>query len=387
MSKETIEWLNANTMLGQVRNKEKYAKNNWMILQNDGSYKAWWQTEGYDMAYDGFIPVDDIMNRLFNWEPIEVTPMFKKPCTMEDMDGIDGDGLPFRWVADVSRKAIAHPERDVVYSYVGVDSYKVHGYKEWLIDAPAKIVDSGDLGITSVILLRNGGVACVTMSLPDEVEVAGITFNPTIMAVTSIDTTKATTFAVTNLIGVCDNSMEAGLDRATGKFKFKHTARSLNKIGDVRDALGLVYKNAEDFQQWVEALVDVDVTDREFKAIIDGLIEMPEPQIGTNNKGDKVVKNQRSITIAANKRVTIMDMWHHDPRCKPWHGNMFGAFQTYNTWIEHEKPQNDNAVERVMTGTVSGSFAKESAEFWSIVQGMGEQGKIEVPEFIMVGGA
>lgn len=366
MSKETIEWLNANTMVGQIKNKEKYARNNWMILQDDGTFKPWWQTDGYDMAYEGFIPIEDIKDRLFNWEPIEAPIMLKVPCDVAVADGIDAEGKGFRWVADPTKKAIMNPTNDVVFSYVGQDSYNIHGYVKWLIENPGQIVDSGELGITSAGLLRQGGVAYVTLSLPDMVEVAGLEFSPTLMAVTSLDTTRATHYVTTNLIGVCDNSMEAAFDQAATKVRIKHSARSLAKVGQVRDALGLIYKEAEDFQEWVNRLVDIDVTDRQFQDIINGIIPTPDPKTESVN-GSQVVTNQRSITIATDKKETLTQMWHSDPRCKAWNGTMFGAFQTFNTWSEHSKPRNDNAVDRVMTGTVSGSFAKDADQFWSIV--------------------
>lgn len=369
MSKETIEWLNANTMIGKVGDKEKYAKNNWMILQSDGTYKAWWQTDGYDMAYQGFIPVEDIESRLFNWEPVELMPMFKMPTTADEADGIDAQGHAFKWIGDTGKKAIVHPVTGQVFSYVGVDSYNVHGYVPWLIENPGKIVDAGELGITSAGLLRGGGVAYVTMSLPETVEVAGLEFNPTLMAVTSIDTTRATHYVTSNLVAICDNSMQVAFDGAVTKVRIKHSANSLKKLGNLRDALGVIYKDAEDFQEWVNRLVDIDVTDKQFAQIIEGIIPTPAPEMG-NKDGKTVVKNQRSITIATDKKETLTQMWNSDPRCKQWNGTMFGAFQTYNTWSEHVKPRNENAVDRVMTGTIGGQFAKDAEDFWAIVGGI-----------------
>jgi len=370
MSKETIADLNMYTMLGNVNDKAKWVNNNWMILQADGSYRAWWQSEGFQNAYDGFIPVDEVDRVLFNWEPIEAPVMLKVPCSADEADGTDGYGNPFRWVGDTKRKAIMNPTNDTVFSYVGVDSYQIHGYHKWLIDGPATIAD-GELGIDSAGLLRRGGVAYVCMTLPNGVTTARakLDFKPTLLARTSLDTTASSAYFMTNMIGVCDNSVAAAIHNATDRVKIKHSSRSLTKIGLLRDALGLVYEDAEEFSTWVDGLVDVEVTDRQFKAIVDGLIPIPVPEVEAGPNGQRV-KNQRGITIAANKQEALMNMWHIDPRAATWHGTMLGAFQAVNTWTEHMKPQNDNAVDRIMTGTLNGSFAKEADDFWTIVNGI-----------------
>jgi hypothetical protein len=223
------------------------------------------------------------------------------------------------------------------------------------------------------MLLRRGGVACVTMTLPESVEVAGLEFKPTLMAMTSHDTTKKTGYYMTNIIGVCDNSMNAAQRQSEGTGKFmtvKHTSQSLTRLNDIRAALGIVYRDAEEFQQWVEALTQVDITDRQFKAIISGIVPIPEPEMGVGKSGDQVVKNQRSITIAANKNDRMFGMWKADPRCAQWHGTLFGAYQTFNTWAEHEKPRNDNAMDRLFQGTLGGQFQKDSDMFWNVVKGL-----------------
>lgn len=370
MSQETIEWLNNNVMLGCIKDREKYAKNNWMIMQADGSYKAWWQTDDYQHAYDGFIPAEEVQRVLFGWEPVECEVMLKMSCTEDDADAYDGNGKPFRWVPAPEHKAIVHPN-GTVYSFTGVDTYQTHSYSEWLLKGPAMIVDSGELGINTAMLLRRGGVACVNMSLPESVVVEGLEFKPTLMAMTSHDTTKKTGYYMTNLIGVCDNSMNAAQRQSerAGKFiTIKHTSKSMSRIHDIKAALGLVYQEAEEFSAWVEALCKVDITDKEFRSIIAGLVPVPEAEVGVGKSGDQVVKNQRSITIAANKNDRMFTMWKADDRCAPWHGTLFGAFQTFNTWAEQERPRNDNAIDRVMHGTISGQFDKEAEKFWSMVE-------------------
>lgn len=357
MSRETIEWLNDNTLIGHTTDKDVWAKNSWVIMGNDGVAKAWWQVDGYTGGYPGAIPVDEVNRRLFNWEPTESDIMLKVPCDEADADAQDGNGQWFRWVADTERKAIVHPNSNFVFGYFGQDSYKIHPYGEWLINNVGKIVD-GEVGIDSAGLLRNGGVAYVTLSLPADVQTnSGFAFRPTIVATTSVDGTRATTYALVPFIPVCDNSLHASIHQASGKFKVKHSSKSLTKIGDAREALGLIYQGGEEFIQLIDRMADVEMTDQQFKAIVEQMVVVPEP----------TGKNKAAITKAEEKQAELWLMYGKDPRAAQWNGTLLGAYQAVNTWNEHCRSRNDNLVERVMTGVISDQFAKMDHEFWSIV--------------------
>lgn len=363
MSKETISWLNENTMIGNINDKAKWTKNAWAIIDpKTGTMKAWWQQDDFENAYEGFIPVEEVERVLFNWTPVEATIFLRKPCSADEADGVDGYGNSFVWVPDPESKAIMHPETNHVYNYFGANSYQVHGYSPWLIDNVAKIA-GGEVGVDTAGLLREGGVAYVSLSLSEGITTdAGLEFRPSILASTSIDGTKATTYSAVNTIAVCDNSMAAAEQGASGRFKIKHTAKSLRRVNDVRDALGIIYQTGENFGKMIDTMVNIDVTDSEFARIIRGLVETPEPIV---SKGK--ITNQRAITIAEGKFDDMWNMWSKDVRAAPWNGTLLGAMQTVNTYNEHYRSRNDNQVERVMTGTLNGTFDKMDQEFWSVV--------------------
>ncbi len=369
MSQETIEWLNANTMLGNTSAKEIWTGNSWMIAQADGSFKAWWQNADFTNAYDGPIPVEEVERVLFNWEPLETQVMHKKPCAADEADGTDGNGNPFLWVPDMGRKGIMHPTNNTIFGYFGIDTYSVHSYKQWLINYVHNIVD-GEIGIDSAGLLRQGGVAYVGMSLPDDItsDRAKFAHRPNIIASTSIDGTKTSTYTISELIPCCDNSLHFGENAgASAKVKIKHSRKSLGRISEIRDALGIVYQTGEKFSQFVDMLSDVDVTDTQFRQIIAQLVPIPEAKVELTSKGVTTV-NQRAVTIADSKQAELWNMWTSDHRAAPWNGTLLGAYQAVNTWNEHFRSNNDNQVERQMTGLLSGSYAKEDGKFWTLVE-------------------
>jgi len=381
MSQETLEWLNANTMLGFTTHREKYAHLGWGTNFNEatGQNEAWWHQDGYEHGYPDAIPATEVERVLFNWTPIEVDVMFKRRdgITEDNMDARDGIG-PFVWIPSTKSKGIMHPDTDYEFGIFGIDTYTIHEYRTWLLQNVDRIVD-GEVGIASAGLLRNGGVAYVSFELPECVEVAGMDIRPLLLAATSIDGTKASTYKMATQLPICDNTLEVALQGDDGVFKVKHSSRSLGRLNDARDALGLLYKHTEDMVAFLDTLSNVDVTDAQFKQIVKAIKDIPEP-VTEMQKGKMVVTNQRAITIAENLHHDLNTMWKSDPRCKQWNGTLLGAFQTVNTWHNHDRPQNDNGVERVMNATVNGQIAKFDAEFFQIIAGL----DIEVPDTLVL---
>ena len=378
MSAETIEWLNTNSMIGNIENRDKYKHMGWGIQWDEaaGKNKTWWETDGFQNGYVGPIPVSEVERVLFNWEPVETEIMHKRRDGIDETtcDSVDGIG-PFRWVPSERFKGIMHPHTEHEFQTVGIESYKVHSYKEWLVDNLSKLVD-GDVGVSTAGLLRQGGVAYVCVEMPESIEIAGMDIRPQLMAATSIDGTKATTYKATTQIPVCDNTLDMALSMTdTGIYKVRHSSNSLGKLANARDALGIIYKQAEDMQGFIESLADVDVTDAQFRAIVNGI--KPVPQMETNIKGGKtVVTNQRAITIAENTQADLRRLWTSDERVTPWNGTLLGAFQAANTWHNHMRSNSDNGVERTMTSALSNATAKFDREFFTIIGGL----DIKVPD-------
>ena len=389
MSRETIEWLNENTMLGFTQDREHYKNAGWVFLDTDtGENKAWWAQDGYEHGYPGAIPPEEVQRVLFNWTPVESEIMHKVRVNsegenltleMDEHDALDGNG-PFIWVPDQRFKGIIHPRTGHVFGTFGIESYRVHGYQEFLVNNVQQLLDD-ELGIESAGLLRQGGVAYVSVSLPEEIVTdAGMGIRTRLLAVTSVDGTKATQYKMTNGVSVCDNSMEMNLYAQEGeKFKVKHTSRSINRLQDAREALNIIYEHSESMVKFLDDLADVDVTDAQFQAIVNTIKPVPDPEPGVK-KGKDVITNQRAITIAENTQNDLTRMWRSDPRAAQWHGTLLGAFQAVNTWHNHERSNSDNGVERVMTSTINGDVAKMDKMFFDIVAGLDEDMQIAMPK-------
>ncbi len=184
MSKESLEWLNANTLIGFTEKRGTA----W-------HYRASMQGEEPN-HYLGPIPVDDVKRRLFGWEALS------SPVYVEDPRG----GL-----AQVpGRQAIVRSDNGHVMGIFS-DGYEPHPYVEWLINTVSRLLDA-ELSIGSAGLLKGGAVAWVSVEVPENVVTPeGVEFRPHLFGATSFDGSLATTFkrAVTHI--VCDNCENHGV--------------------------------------------------------------------------------------------------------------------------------------------------------------------------------
>lgn len=373
-----VEWMNqeGNCLLGFLNEREKWANNGFMSLGKDGSYRAWWQQEGFKGGYPGAIPVSDLYTRMLNWQPQECTrilvakEVWPSPVMEVEYDDetVDEDGVKhyWKWVADTERKALVRPDTDVIFGYVGRDTYQMNDYRN-LVETCGNIAD-GELGIASAFMMDKGGVFIVNMELPEDITTeAGIDHRVRMMACSSHNQRFVNLWKLVDEFCVCSNSFRLNLSKAGNEFRAKHTSKSHLRIADARQALGLVYKASEEYSKFLDAMTKVDVTDSEFTRIINGMFPMPQPVIEATTTGQRV-KNQGAITRMEQRHAELMANFR-GPTADKWAGSLFAAFQGWSTWNQHERPRGDALAANIM-GTLDGRIEDQDAEFWKIVTGI-----------------
>lgn len=336
MSAETMEWLNRFT------------------LQS----KAVWHTDAqlqkiYNTVYDGFIPVEDVLSRLFHWEALEAEMIARTTILSES-------GVETIEMVDATRKIMMRPPGalgpDDPGGVLGVfkSGYQGHNYAEWLVRNVGTIL-SDKLGVMAAGLLRDGAQAFVQVSIPDTITTTeGVTFKPNLLAVTSYDGSLATTYKRTITNTVCDNTMGMALREDGQQYKLKHTRNSGLKIMEARDALEMVYATADDFAAEVTALTSIEVSDGDWSKFLDEIA----PQV--DEKGE--VKTGRALTMADKKREELSQLWNYDARVSPWKGTAYGVVQAMNTHAHHlQTVRGSERDERNMALNVAGAFDKLDA--------------------------
>lgn len=331
MSRETMQWLNENTLIGFTEKRGR----------------AWHYRQGSDNHYVGGIPVEDVRKRLFDWEAVEQPiltpgalghPDFTDPGLPEVPDG-------YHYVH--GHKAWVHPKTGEVLG-VHKKTRTIHQYGEWLLDTTAQVLDD-DLQIGSAGLLQGGRVAWVQVEVPDTIETPeGVRFRPFILARSSMDGSVATTFSRSVTNTVCDNTMAiASREHGGQRIVFRASGNSDIKLGEAREALGIVYTAADDFAAQVAELTATRFSPQQFESLLD--LEIPAHEEPDTKA--KVAAWQRR----EQKRDFVRDLYCFDARVAPWTGTAFGAWQAFNTFDQHErKIRSDNRVERNQLQLVRG---------------------------------
>lgn len=338
MSKETQKWLIDNLRIGYT----------------DERGPAWWHGQGYltdGSHFPGAVPEEEV-RRLLDVKFVSA----KIFAQWEDENG------ERQVAADPERQAILTPDNGTILG-IFKSGYQVHGYQQWTADQIAAILDQsrGELGVASVGLLRNRGVAFLQAKLEGSgMEVGGYEFCPYVLAATSVDGTLASVYATGVEGTVCDNTLTSALRNALTKLKVRHSKNSAGKLGDVRDKLGLVYQAADDFAASAAALQDIPVSGKDFTAWLDEMAAVPAPDPKSSTGGIK-------YTNAVKVRDTYEGLWQHDPKVKPWAGTAFGVLQldnTYRTWnrkVTGAAGAGGGRIERNMLNMVTGRTAAEDA--------------------------
>lgn len=319
MSRETVEWLNRNTLQGFTDKRGRA----WHF-----SAKAQGDESNH---YPGAIPIDDVVRRLFYWEAISA-PVSAAYITETGVTSVE----------DSQRQAIIRPDTATILG-VFKSGYQIHQYREWLVDNVATILDD-DLSIGSAGLLDGGGVAWVQVEIPDNISTPeGVEYRPNLLATTSLNGKVATTYKPTSTVVVCDNTLSIGLGEDGATYKVKHSRHSHLKIADARDALRLIYTASDEFAAEVRALCETSVSGLEFTRFIDAYNPIPDAP-------------GRARTLAERKRDDLLRLWSSDERVAPWRGTAWGVLQMSNTYTQHLSSVRGNRLERNMLGAVTGTL-------------------------------
>lgn len=314
---------------------------NILVGNTEQGYQPWWYDQALDsgnsesVLYPNFVPVDDVLRRLFNFEVVDA------PVFVEAPNG--------EMISVENKKAMVCSDDNSVLGIFS-EGYQGHQYPEWLIRNVANLLDS-DVGINSAGLLRNRAVAWVSVQVPDSITTPeGIEFRPNLFATTSFDGTLASTYKRAVTLVVCDNTLAAGLSEGGQVFRVKHTKNSGLRIADAREALAVLHTVEDEFSAEVKRLCEWSVSEDQFYKLLDLTVPVPED-------------DGRGKTMATNKRQALVSLWEDDPRVTPWKGTAMGTLQAYNTYAHHGQiVRGAHRVERNMLNAVNGATEMADAQ-------------------------
>lgn len=340
MGLETSAWMQEFFLVGNT------------LARGGNDWKAWHyriEDQGAESNhYPGFIPVEDILRRLIPWNVEEARQTYivkgEHPIAITTFEQ---DGEIFSVIPSLAgRKGILR--NDSLYDMGSFkDGYTPHEYKPWLLDLTNEIVGD-DLGITSAILMQEGGRLAIEFSLPESIETSvGLTFLPNILAWSSFDGSLATGWGRFTTAVICDNTFQmARSEKDSPSFRLRHTKYSQARIAEARSALSIVYQTADEFSAEVEKLADWKVSDKDFETLVNSIIPIPETKTGK--------------TIAEKRQEQVFALYRNDERAATWNGTALGVLQAFNTQQQHMSQVRKGAhrVVRNYGNAISGKFGK-----------------------------
>jgi len=309
-SNETMEWLRANIKVGYTTERGP----------------AWWanavtkagQWEIPDGShFEGPVPIEAV-RELLDVQFVKGTVH----VTYTDTDGnvqVSGDEKVQPVVNASTGKIFSFPK----------EGYKIHPYLETLHGFIQAIQYDQAVAVGSVGLLKEGGQAFLQAVLPETIEVEGYGYQPYMLAATSVDLSRATSYTTGALGAVCDNTVRNALKEALTALKIRHSRFSGVAVQAAREKLGLrLQAVGEEFGEMITELTKVDVSDKDFRLWLDEIQPRVKPDPESSTGGPR-------YTNAEAKRAEYTRLWKKDEKVAPWSGTAFGILQldnTYRTW-------------------------------------------------------
>lgn len=328
MSKETLEWLNNNTLIGFTEKRG-----------NAWHYRA--NVQGQEPNhYPNAIPVEDVIRRLYTWEAQEAELFIKFNDT---------------YIKAKNRKAIVRSDSGDVLG-VFKEGYAIHQYSEWLLQSVSHLLDD-DLRIGSAGLLKNGGVSFVSIEMPESIKILdGFTVRPMLLATSSHNGSLSTTYKKISTRVECDNLLAYAMAEDGESFKARHSKNSEMRLQSVRDALGFVHAMTDDIISEVNKFVNIKVSEREWQAIVERLVPINTETVA-----------KQAISRVENKQERLKDMYKNDPRVAPFTGTALGVLQAFNTYNQHMVGKDSTRAERNMFNALTGKVESSDNEVYKVL--------------------
>lgn len=303
-------------------------------------------------SYEDAIPLQHVYDKLLAWSPLEVPNANLIPVDLDDRFDTIIDGQAYRVLPRDDHKAIVRSDN---YESLGVfsNSYDSSAYNRCV--GFIQDVFQGALPVWNAGLLGGGRKFFITVGMDDTMhdDKSGLNFMPYLMFHSSLDGSLANTFVPGTQVAQCDNQFPAfrKAARAAGRLvKFKRSRHSLSdiRVKSIRDALGIMTLEAEQFTETLHHFVDTPLSTANFFKALDIVVPLPKDEA-----------SKAAITRAENTRNQIIDLYRSSPMVSPWTDTAFGFAQAINTYNNRVRPvRGALRVERTFERVLSGSLAE-----------------------------
>ena len=225
-----------------------------------------------------------------------------------------------------------------VLSVVG-NKYKTVQNEELFAFAD-NVLDSNSAKWESAGSLKKGKIVFGSLDIPKEIvlDPQGVNDKTKLYLIvwTSHDGSVAVQAAITPVRVVCQNTLNIAMRTAKQSFKIRHTQTAEGRIVQARQALGLTFAYADEFQKQANELFQQSITDKQFSDLIRNLYPKPEDA------------SKAALTRWENKVVLIDDLYHNSPTNTAIKGTAWGAFNAFTERLDYYRSSKTGNTDSLM---------------------------------------
>jgi phage/plasmid-like protein (TIGR03299 family) len=225
-----------------------------------------------------------------------------------------------------------------VLSVVG-NKYKTVQNEELFAFAD-NVLDSNSAKWESAGSLKKGKIVFGSLDIPKEIvlDPQGVNDKTKLYLIvwTSHDGSVAVQAAITPVRVVCQNTLNIAMRTAKQSFKIRHTQTAEGRIVQARQALGLTFAYADEFQKQANELFQQSITDKQFSDLIRNLYPKPEDA------------SKAALTRWENKVVLIDDLYHNSPTNNSIKGTAWGAFNAFTERLDYYRSSKTGNTDSLM---------------------------------------
>jgi phage/plasmid-like protein (TIGR03299 family) len=202
------------------------------------------------------------------------------------------------------------------------------------------VLDSNSAKWESAGSLKKGKIVFGSLDIPKEIvlDPQGVNDKTKLYLIvwTSHDGSVAVQAAITPVRVVCQNTLNIAMRTAKQSFKIRHTQTAEGRIVQARQALGLTFAYADEFQKQANELFQQSITDKQFSDLIRNLYPKPEEA------------SKAALTRWENKVVLIDDLYHNSPTNNSIKGTAWGAFNAFTERLDYYRSSKTGNTDSLM---------------------------------------
>ena len=202
------------------------------------------------------------------------------------------------------------------------------------------VLDSNSAKWESAGSLKKGKIVFGSLSIPKEIvlDPQGVNDKTKLYLIvwTSHDGSVAVQAAIRPVRVVCQNTLNLAMRNAKQSFKIRHTQTAEGRIVQARQALGLTFAYADEFEKQANELFKQSITDKQFSDLIRNLY--PKPEEAT----------KAALTKWENKVVVIDDLYHNSPTNATIKGTAWGAFNALTERLDYYRSSKTGSNDSLM---------------------------------------